>query len=177
MKPRLAVTTRTLEAIIRLATAHAKLKLRKDDVLEEDVEEAYRLMLAAREEEVAALPSGAMEVTGEEDGPAPPGDGDEPVARRSQKRSRAEAEAADGEEGSITITAGRLSVLTTLVARTFARQTQQEVPRLELLEAVNAGLVQGENPFSETEFFAGMDSLEAQNKIMMVESGNVIHIG
>merc|ERR1712187_576480 len=47
-KPRLAVTTRTLEALIRLATAHAKLKLRKDEVLEEDVIQAYNLMLAAR---------------------------------------------------------------------------------------------------------------------------------
>merc|ERR1719313_2134805 len=43
-KPRLAVTTRTLEALIRLATAHAKLKLRKDEVLPEDVFEAYKLM-------------------------------------------------------------------------------------------------------------------------------------
>merc|ERR1719199_1830608 len=45
-KPRLAVTTRTLEALIRLATAHAKLKLRKDHVLPEDVQEAYALMMA-----------------------------------------------------------------------------------------------------------------------------------
>merc|ERR1712139_177340 len=52
-KPKLAVTTRTLEALIRLATAHAKLKLRADEVTKEDVDEAYKLMLAAREEEVA----------------------------------------------------------------------------------------------------------------------------
>merc|ERR1711959_513808 len=53
---KLAVTTRTLEALIRLSTAHAKLKLRKDKVLPEDVHEAYRLMMAAREEEVPTLP-------------------------------------------------------------------------------------------------------------------------
>merc|ERR1740120_250768 len=52
-KPRLAVTTRALEALIRLATAHAKLRLRRLEVLPEDVQEAYRLMLAAREEEEA----------------------------------------------------------------------------------------------------------------------------
>merc|ERR1711908_148481 len=50
-KPRLAVTTRTLEALIRLATAHAKLKLRHEHVIKEDVIEAYKLMLSAREEE------------------------------------------------------------------------------------------------------------------------------
>merc|ERR1712136_285636 len=33
------------EAQIRLATAHAKLKLRKDWVLPEDVHEAYKLMM------------------------------------------------------------------------------------------------------------------------------------
>merc|ERR1711933_471256 len=55
-KPRLAVTTRTLEALIRLATAHAKLKLRKDEVLPEDVHEAYRLMMAAREEDIPSAP-------------------------------------------------------------------------------------------------------------------------
>merc|ERR1719396_292015 len=58
-KPKLAVTTRTLEALIRLSTAHAKLKLRKDEVLPEDVQEAYKLMMSAREEEVPPTPAGA----------------------------------------------------------------------------------------------------------------------
>merc|ERR1719251_24855 len=62
-KPRLAVTTRTLEALIRLSTAHAKLQLRKKEVLPEDVEEAYRLMLAAREEDVPERPTEGVEAT------------------------------------------------------------------------------------------------------------------
>merc|ERR1719454_2162046 len=56
-KPKLAVTTRTLEALIRLATAHAKLKLRADEVTKEDVVEAYKLMLSAREEEAGSAAS------------------------------------------------------------------------------------------------------------------------
>jgi len=171
------VTTRTLEAIIRLATAHAKLRLRKDEVLEEDVDEAHRLLLAAREEEVAAAPGTG---TGGDDGGAPPQGED--GAGRGQKRPReGEAEegagAAEVDEGSIRISSGRLAVLTTLVARTLARQAQQEVAREELLASVNEGLAEGEPPFAEDEFSAGMDSLEAQNKVMVLESGNVISIG
>jgi len=85
-KPRLAVTTRTLEALIRLSTAHAKLKLRKDEVLEEDVQEAYKLMLAAREEEVVERPDDAPAVDmgdadEDDDGAAPP-------AKRAHVRGR-----------------------------------------------------------------------------------------
>merc|ERR1712242_309591 len=57
-KPKLAVTTRTLEALIRLATAHAKLKLRAEEVTKEDVIEAYKLMLSAREEDVTTPETG-----------------------------------------------------------------------------------------------------------------------
>merc|ERR1712039_387545 len=172
-KPRLAVTTRTLEALIRLATAHAKLKLRKDEVLEEDVIQAYNLMLAAREEEVAVMPGDAVADAQDGDDAPPPPPGDDDSAGRGRKRNVEEADI--GTE--LRITPGRLAALTTLVARTFARQTESDMPRLDLLEAVNAGLVEGEAPFSEDEFASGLDELERQNRIMSVETGNVVHVG
>merc|ERR1712232_1369967 len=85
-KPRLAVTTRTLEALIRLATAHAKMKLRKEEVLKEDVLEAYNLMLAAREEEIAVMP-GSGDAGEDDDGAPPPAPGGDDDTGRGQKRS------------------------------------------------------------------------------------------
>merc|ERR1719261_1334238 len=83
-KPRLAVTTRTLEALIRLATAHAKLKLRKEEVLKEDVLEAYRLMMAAREEEpTQSFQAPPPPAPGS--GPAPDAESHEPPAKRRKK--------------------------------------------------------------------------------------------
>jgi DNA replication licensing factor MCM3 len=85
-KPRLAVTTRTLEALIRLATAHAKLKLRKEEVLKEDVTEAYKLMLEAREEEVSPSMQAPPPAPGS--GPAPVAMSDEPQAKRRSFKSK-----------------------------------------------------------------------------------------
>merc|ERR1719197_2252914 len=105
-KGKLAVTVRTLEGLIRIATAHAKLKLQLK-VLTEDVEEAYKLMLEAREEK---LPVAA-------DGLDPLGDetidleeGAEPPAKRAR---RASPEGAASED--------RLRAVQTLVGTIFAR--------------------------------------------------------
>merc|ERR1712028_253355 len=88
-KPRLAVTTRTLEALIRLSTAHAKLKLRKDEVLKEDVVEAYKLMLGAREEEpTQSFQAPPPPAPGS--GPAPDAESHEPAAKRRKQDSSAE---------------------------------------------------------------------------------------
>jgi len=169
-KPRLAVTTRTLEALIRLATAHAKLRLRKDEVLPEDVQEAYKLMLQAREEEVPELAAPI-------DAAAPgPDGGDEPGAAEPRGLKRTSEEV--GLQGRASIVPGRFASLRTLVARSFARLGEQQVQRGDLLESVNAGLTAGEPAFTEDEFDAGIDQLEADNKVMtVVETGEIHFIG
>lgn len=164
-KPRLAVTTRTLEALIRLATAHAKLKLRKDFVLAEDVEQAYRLMLAAREEDV---PEPTVEATAPvDDGADDDGAGSTQRKGRGKKRQRDE-EAASSEA----IVKGRYDSLKTLVARCFAKQRVSSIGRLELLEMVNNDLAPGEARFEEPELDAGLAKMEAANKIMIDDTGD-----
>lgn len=167
--PKLQVTTRTLEALIRLATAHAKLKLRKDFVLKEDVVQAYKLMLESREEDVPELaPQPTAPVSGDDGA-----DGGQPGASaRGQKRGR------DGNEAETagSISRVRLQALTTLVARTFARQDRQDMLKQELFDSVNASLAQGESPFSEEEFAAGMHHLQTLNKILVDESDTVLNI-
>jgi len=159
-KPRLAVTTRTLEALIRLATAHAKLKLRKEEVLKEDVIEAYKLMLGAREEE----PSQSMHVPppAPSSGPAAVAEGDEPLAKRRK------------QDGSEEVSKARLDSLQKIAAQVFAAQKVKEILRGELFERINARLMGGEEPFSETEFEAALQSMEAKNKVFVnPESGDV----
>lgn len=164
-KPRLAVTTRTLEALIRLATAHAKLKLRTDEVLDEDVEQAYRLMLSAREEEVVDRPS---------EKPAEPpldeaAEESQRPRRRAQKRPREEAIEDPAEEPAGIIQPGRLTILQTLVARVFGQTRREDIPRAELFDLVNNGLAPGEPSFLGDEFDAGLQGLEALNKVMVAE--------
>lgn len=172
-KPRLAVTTRTLEALIRLATAHAKLKLRKDFVLVEDVEEAYRLMLSAREEDVPEPAAPAVAPVDDDDTGS--GAGSTGRKGRGKKRSRNEAEASqpDGETEEA-ISKGRYDSLKTLVARCFAKGRVASIPRLELLEMVNSNLAPGEPAFTEAELDAGLKRLERLNKIMIDETGDEV---
>jgi len=177
-KPRLAVTTRTLEALIRLATAHAKLKLRKDEVLVEDVEEAYRLMLAAREEELPTPPAAEAEVGAVgDDGDDGPDGGPLQEGEASQRRGRKRGREEEGDDG-IGIQDGRFDNMRTLVSRCFAKQRRNSIPRAELLTLVNAELAPGEPAFVEEEFNAGLARLEEANKVMLEETGDdVIYVG
>jgi len=159
-KPRLAVTTRTLEALIRLATAHAKMKLRSDEVLEEDVEQAYRLMLSAREEEV---------VDRSWDKADPPAEVAEEEAEVAPARGVKRRREDDGEAVAAIIQAGRLATLQTLIARAFAQTRQQELPTAAMLDLINAALAPGEEEYLQDEFDAGLRRLEEMNKIMVAD--------
>jgi len=163
-KPRLAVTTRSLEALIRLATAHAKCKLRSDYVLPEDVDVAYKLMLDAREEEVieAVPPDAGATQDGEEVQASQDAEG---TPSRPRKRQKTKANA---ETGNI-ITPARMSVLQTLVSASFGRITEHEIAFDKLFSSVNGGLSAGEDVFSEEEFRAGLADLEKQNKVMQLD--------
>merc|ERR550537_1203239 len=98
-----------------------------------------------------------------------------PAGRRGKKRSRQAASSQLEEEA---ISAARVNSLTQLIARVFARQNTQQIQRAELLEGVNSGLVEGEQPFEDEEFDAGLAVMESRNKIFMAqETGEVMRVG
>lgn len=156
-KPKLAVTTRTLEALIRLSTAHAKLKLRADEVTREDVTEAYKLMLLAREEECETPAD-----TNKEDV--------EQIPEQSMEGTRGQKRARDKD----TIAAKRLDTLQSIVARAFGDKVENEMSLGELFERVNTSLMAGESKFKDEEFRAGLDELEAKNKVMVISESDLV---
>merc|ERR1719369_1055147 len=155
-KAKLAVTTRTLEAIIRLATAHAKLKLRKDEVLPEDVDEAYRLMLAAREEEIpASSAAGVVEAEAEEEAQM-----DEEQSQGEPRGQKRKNQDQASQESKISKT--KFKLIKQSIAKVFARAGVQQIARADLLESLNAQLSEGEEPFDQEEFDAALTTLEIQ---------------
>merc|ERR1711920_315752 len=124
--------------------------------------EAYKLMLAAREEDVTERPAaaaGVEAVEGDDGDDAPDGAG-----VRGQKRTRDDVDPGAAEEAPIA--KKRFDSLRTLVARAFAREAEPQIPFGALLEHVNAELAEGEPPFTSAEFTSGISKLEAQNKVM-----------
>jgi DNA replication licensing factor MCM3 len=178
-KPRLAVTTRSLEALIRLSTAHAKMKLRKEEVLAEDVEEAWKLMMMAREEEVGTPE--ADEALVHDLGDQGPGDDAAGGKRKRADGADGASPAAKAARSSTSgISTARYKILETNVGRTFAEfevsMGLTEIDRAELLESVNAKLAPTEEPFGAGEFDAGIARLEVVNKVYVGETGTISQI-
>jgi len=179
---KLAVTTRTLEALIRLSTAHAKLKLRGEGNMDEpghvtveDVKIASDLLLSAREEAKAPTP---VEYSEAVDEPEQDQDDGAPLEQGRSKRQkvtvRSEAAASappvpvDGG-----ITPSRLEVFRTILSRTFT-QGVLEQPEAGLLQTINDLLGAGEAAFNPGEFEAGLMLLEGENRIM--RAGSKVYI-
>lgn len=132
--------------------------------MKEDVTEAYKLMLEAREEEVSPSMQAPPPAPGggPGGGPAPVAMSDEPQAKRRK------------QGGSAEVSKARLDALQSLAAQVFAAQHVKEILRGELFERVNARMMGGEEPFSEVEFEAGLQSMEERNKVFVnPESGDV----
>jgi len=162
-KPKLAVTTRTLEALIRLSTAHAKLKLRREEVLPEDVYEAWKLLLVAREEDVPE--------------PTVPNEIDVPEPLESETTADPEPAKKKARQSETAISSQRYRCLMTLVGRIFATGKVQ-ISREELLTRVNEGLAVGEPAFSAEEFAFGLTKLEVENKVMTIsDTDEVMFVG
>merc|ERR1711953_136512 len=103
----------------------------------EDVIEAYKLMVSAREEE----PTNNDKEVHQDDLTSPL---DSPVPR-GQKR---------GREGG-RISGNRLDTLQSVTARAF-NDGETEMSLSELLKQVNANLMSGEPPFEDAEFRDGL---------------------
>lgn len=174
-KPRLAVTTRTLEALIRLATAHAKLKLRKEEVLVEDVEVAYRLMLAAREEDVPEAPTAPAE---EDDSDQGPQGGSQRGTKRRLDEARSNESALGGStaEGPAKIARGRFKVFQTQLARSVARTSEVTFPLSQLRDMINSSMAPGEDHFTEQEYETALLRLQAGNKVLILEETQEVTI-
>jgi len=143
--------------------------LSKDEVSAEDVREAYKLMMAAREEDVPAPAQAPIDAG--DDAPDGGDDGDDdmgpaPGPSRGLKRPRAAAGPGLEDEA---ISTPRLNVLMTVVAGVFNRQRTQQLQKADLLEGVNAALEEGERNFEEEEFEAGLTVMEVKNKILLAE--------
>merc|ERR1711871_365768 len=134
-------------------------------------------MMAAREEDVAAPAPPADDAPGPddtEDGNGPRGQ------KRGRKRARKTTDKASSSsyEGDEVISGARAKAVIQLVARVFARHQSQQMARIELLNRINTDLLEGEAPFEEEEFTAGLRIMESRNKILVAEeTGDVMIVG
>jgi DNA replication licensing factor MCM3 len=135
------VTTRLLEACIRLATAHAKLKLRKE-VTAEDVNIAKKMILLSRNEEEEAAMPGAAAVEA-------PAAGEVPAA--GAKR------------------ASRDSDFTSAAAKVKETLGGELIERATFIARVNQNLGPGVQAFGEEEGEAQIRRLEEEDRMVSTD--------
>ena len=186
----LAVTTRTLESLIRLSTAHAKLKL-KAEIDVTDVAAARELMFASRGDYSAPQDEPASSEESEVEEPVAEENQEnvEPVPVRKRKPASQptevpEPQPAQGAQGAVSpkkkprkdstapapaftgeLSAERLAVLMEHIVECFGehRSTFLELDTLKQVvttRSASAGAI-----FSEAEILAGLAKMEAEGKI------------
>ncbi|KAF4733103.1 MCM DNA helicase complex subunit [Perkinsus olseni] len=190
----LAVTARTLEAVIRLSTAHAKLKLQAD-VLKDDVLMAREVIFAARgrdvkdidedmedEEEPARRPARKRRQS-QLDASPPPADkqpAPEPAERvdvqkaTRSKRTRVQQAAAE-PPAPVAVGGNRIEDLCELVVDVFSAERTLFMNIDDLRDKVNALAEKKKlSVFTTADFNGGLESLQEDNKVFI--SSDLVYI-
>ncbi|KAF4713844.1 MCM DNA helicase complex subunit [Perkinsus olseni] len=190
----LAVTARTLEAVIRLSTAHAKLKL-QTNVLKDDVLMAREVIFAARgrdvkdidedmedEEEPARRPARKRRQS-QLDASPPPADkqpAPEPAERvdvqKATRSKRTRVQQAPAEPPApVAVGGNRIEDLCELVVDVFSAERTQFMNIDDLRDKVNALAEKKKlSVFTTAEFNGGLESLQEDNKVFI--SSDLVYI-
>ncbi|KAF4651023.1 MCM DNA helicase complex subunit [Perkinsus olseni] len=192
--PGLAVTARTLEAVIRLSTAHAKLKL-QTNVLKDDVLMAREVIFAARgrdakdidedmeeEEEPTRRPARKRRQS-QLDASPPPADkqpAPEPTERvdvqKATRSKRTRVQQAPAEPPApVAVGGNRIEDLCELVVDVFSAERTQFMNIDDLRDKVNALAEKKKlSVFTTAEFNGGLESLQEDNKVFI--SSDLVYI-
>ncbi|KAF4696123.1 MCM DNA helicase complex subunit [Perkinsus olseni] len=190
----LAVTARTLEAVIRLSTAHAKLKL-QTNVLKDDVLMAREVIFAARgrdvkdidedmedEQEPARRPARKRRQS-QLDASPPPADkqpAPEPAERvdvqKATRSKRTRVQQAPAEPPApVAVGGNRIEDLCELVVDVFSAERTQFMNIDDLRDKVNALAEKKKlSVFTTAEFNGGLESLQEDNKVFI--SSDLVYI-
>lgn len=183
----LPITARTLETIIRLSTAHAKLKLRRQ-VLKTDVEAALQVLnFAIYHQELSEMEEREQERMSEmetergteaEDGN---NDGARNRGGRNTRNNRHSTVGTDNTEAmdvdappsnDVNITEDRLNAFGAALGRYRHAQHVEQMPIAEISAVVNSG---SDAPYSDSEIMALLEMMHEKGSLMIFEDTNVVY--
>ncbi|XP_075523240.1 DNA replication licensing factor MCM3 homolog 2 [Primulina tabacum] len=178
----LPITARTLETIIRLSTAHAKLKLRRQ-VLKFDVEAALQVLnFAIYHQELSEMEEREQrEMAREQRADVDTGDNDAPGGSRNMtangrstvNRGETEAMEVDGPPaGEDNISSERLEAFSSALGKYRHAQHIEQMPIADIEGVVNSGAAK---PYSASEIMSLLKIMEEKGILMIRKDMNLVY--